>query len=108
MGTNIGSLVKTKGVEMKNLMVLGVLLMGSLSFASGPWGAEELRTAGDSAFPAFKAKLGDAAYANITEYRVKLSTQKNSARVYVTYTSGAEELIEKFFCHNHGDEIDCH
>ena len=94
---------------MKTLALLAAFGLTVSSFASTPWGSEEMKVAGAASFTAFEMTVGADKLDAITEYRVKMSSQKNSARAYITYKdANGEDVTEKFFCHNHGDEIDCH
>ena len=95
---------------MKKLIAMSVFVVSVSVFgARAPWGPEELKTAGEAAFTAFESEFGEEAYSKITEYQVKMSGTKNSAKVYLTYTDeNGEQQVQKFFCHTHGTEIDCH
>ena len=94
---------------MKKIIAIAFAGLTLSAFGASNWGAEEMKNAGSAAFTAFEQKMGSSALDSVTEYRVKMSSQKNSARAYLTYTDGSGvEATEKFFCHAHGADIDCH
>lgn len=91
---------------MKKLLLVCVAL-GAIQAMAADWGGEELKIAGNAALDLFKAEYPDD-FPLVTGYTVKLKATKTSADVSVTYKKEGKELVDKFFCHTHGTEIDCH
>jgi len=72
--------------------------------ANVKWGIDELKTSAEFALNEFKESHG-ADEAKATQVSIKKNIQGNAAKVLIQY--GAAEPQE-YFCHNHGDHIDCH
>ena len=72
--------------------------------ANAKWGLAELKTSTDFALDKFKASQA-ADDEKVETVSVKKNIQGNAAKVLIGF--GAEEPTE-YFCHNHGDHIDCH
>lgn len=76
--------------------------------AEEDWGGKEVQTSAEAAMTAFIEKRGKAAYLTVSNISVVITIQKNTTQVKITYMDGKDEKIQKFFCHLHEAEIDCH
>lgn len=72
------------------------------------WGAKELLAASQASTEALREHAGQSAYDAISALSIERSSQGNSAKAKLTYMVGSEKKTASYFCHAHGDAIDCH
>lgn len=95
------------------IMALSVLSLSVYAFDNSmedaDWGVKELEQAVQSANVAFLEKHGATLYAAISGFAIERTVQGNTAKAKVSYKDGSGALVTaSFFCHAHGNGIDCH
>ena len=92
------------------LTVLALLAIGTTGAKAeaATWGVAELLEAQAASAEHFKSSLGETLFGQITGLTVDLNAQKIAAKATVRYTENGAAKTVSYFCHVHGNAIDCH
>lgn len=90
---------------MVSLLALGLV---SVSAMAADWGGKELQESGNAAMKSFQEKKGESFFLTVSGVTTTVRPQKNAANVVITYKDGTAEKTQKYFCHVHDTDIDCH
>jgi len=91
-----------------NLLSLSLFGLVSVSAVAADWGGKELQESTNYALASFEKTKGKSTFLTVYNVTAVVRAQKNAVTVEIGYKDGKEAKSQRYFCHQHDTEIDCH